>query len=80
MVKLSGGEALAKSLAREGWADTVLSGCYKARRNPLATRAFPKLLNTAEGGLMAWLGGWMGDSSWGRNPGSGAGMTRVTLL
>ena len=43
-------------------------------------RAFPKLLNTAEGGLMAWLRGWMGDSSWGRNPGSGAGMTRVTLL
>ena len=39
-----------------GWADTVLSGCYKARRNPLATRAFPKLLNTAEGGVMAWLG------------------------
>ena len=27
---------------------------------------------------MAWLRGWMGDSSCGRNPGSGAGMTRVT--
>ena len=42
-----------------------------------SARAFPKLLNTAEGGLMAWLRGWMGDSSWGRNPGSGAGMTKV---
>ena len=34
-------------------------------------RAFPKLLNTAEGGLMAWSKGWMGDSSWGRNPAQG---------
>ena len=38
---------------------------------PGRARAFPKLLNTAEGGLMAWLRGWMGDSSWGRNPARG---------
>ena len=59
----------------------LADGSLELRRcRPRGARAFPKLLNTAEGGLLAWLRGWMGDSSWGRNPGSGAGMTRVTLL
>ena len=38
--------------------------CFRGR--PEETRAFPKLLNTAEGGLMAWL-----RDGWGTVPGAG---------